>query len=157
MPDFDWRTETVLKGTVSRLQQWVRGDCACGAEDVLVYDTHGDETLMCADCSRRRAVANPRKETCDDCGAEGAWRDPITGANDFYCAQHHAARGQVFQNRWADAARVGRSLGIREKPKCAVADKGTDCKGEVKWRSADSMLLCNKHAGKQSKGPEWHQ
>lgn len=156
--EFDWQTETLLRGTVSRVQQWVRGDCPqCGAVDELVYDTYEDETLLCASCSRARSLANPRKETCDDCGAEGAWRDPISKSNSFYCAQHHAARGHVFQNRWADAARVGRRLGIREKPKCSLADYGTECKGEVKWRSNLKASACNKHAGKTSSGPEWHQ
>lgn len=148
--DFDWRTQTTLRGTVSRVGQWVRGDCKCGAADVLVYDTFDDPELLCADCSRARAKANPRVELCDSCGDGPAWRDPVTGKNDFYCAKCHGARGTVFQNRWADSARVGRVLGIRDKVVCDAAGYGTDCKGEIKWRGEFKKSLCNKHAGKVS-------
>lgn len=159
--DFDWRTETTLKGTVSRIGQWVRGTCSkCGQEDALLYDDYDDPTLLCNDCSHARIRARgQRNEQCDapDCDAPFAWRDPLSGKNEFFCAQHHAEHGTVFQNRWANSAREGRVLGLREKVKCALAGRGTDCKGEIKYRSAEKMSICNKHAGKTSSGPEWHQ
>lgn len=148
----DWRTTTQLKGTVSRLQQWVRGTCArCEDVDVLVYDTDYDATLLCAECSRKRSLDNPRVELCDDCGDEPAWRDPVSGKNEFFCAKCHGARGTIFQNRWANKARTGRTLGLREKPVCYAADI-TVCKGEVKPRGGEfkGKLVCNKHAGKKS-------
>lgn len=155
--DFDWRSETTLKGTVSRIARWVRGTCArCNAADELLYDTFDDPTLLCASCSRVRSRENPREELCDGCGNTPAWRDPLTGKNEFFCAKCHAERGAVFQNRWANKAREGRKLGLRERVKCQAEGRGTDCKGEIKWRSEHKMLLCNKHAGKTSAGPEWH-
>ena len=153
--DFDWRVETVLKGTVSRVEQWVRGDCQCGAVDVLLYDTFDDPTLFCASCARMRAKEHPRIERCDDCGRGPAWRDPITRANAFYCATCHGKRGTVFQNRWATAPRESKPLGVHPKAVCTAAGYGTECKGEVKPRGGQfkGRLLCNKHAGKQGVGP----
>lgn len=153
---------TYLRGTCSRVDRYVRGDCGCGERGTLVYD-HPDDTgdmpLVCAGCYRRAVAGRKHEEACDRCGATGAWRDPITGKNDFYCAQCHAKAGRVFQNRWAGAeARMGRVLGVHDKAVCFAADKGTECKGEIKPRSAfGGQLICNKHAGKQSSGPEWHQ
>lgn len=151
MPDldpetFDWRTQTTLKGTVSRLGQYVRGNCACGEEDVLVYDTYDDETLMCAGCSRVRSLANPRVELCDDCGAKHAWRDPIAeGGKVFRCGRCHARAGTVFQNRWSTAPRT-----IKTGMAKCDARGITECKGEIKWRGAHKRSLCNKHAGVKS-------
>jgi hypothetical protein len=56
-------------------------------------------------------------------------------------------------------AREPKRLGVREKAMCEAAGYGTDCKGEVKPRGGQfkGRLLCNKHAGKQSVGPEHHQ
>lgn len=157
--DFDWRTQTTLEGTVSRLGQWVRGDCACGEVDALLYDSYDDPTLVCASCYRRRAAGQKRTELCDACGAENAWRDPLTGRNEFFCAECHARNGTVFQNRWANKAREGRVLGLRERPTCSLAGYGTECRGEVKPRGGEHKQrpICNKHAGKTSSGPEWHQ
>jgi hypothetical protein len=150
---------TERRGTNFRESRIVQGECQkCGAKDELLFDADYDETLMCAACARVRAAANPRKEHCDKCGAEPAWRDPKTRKNEFFCATCHGRTGAVFVNRWADSVRresVG--LGLREKVECAAKDRGTECRGEVKWRSAHNMTLCNKHAGKQSVGPEWHQ
>lgn len=146
------------RGTSFRENRIVRGTCArCGEEDALLYDHETDPTLMCADCSRRRAKANPRKETCDECGREGAYRDPITRRNEFFCIECHAKHGTVFQNRWSQAPRISVPLGIHDKAVCEAADYGTECWGEIKWRGEYDKLLCNKHAGKQSSGPEWHQ
>lgn len=158
--DFDWQNETSLKGTVSRLGRYVRGQCevdGCPEDDALLYDSWDDSTLMCAPHSRRRAKDVKHVERCDKCGRENAWRDPLSGKNEFFCAQCHAENGTVFQNRWADRARVGRVLGLRERVKCEAAGYGSDCKGEIKYRSAQKMTLCNGHAGKKSAGPEWHQ
>lgn len=159
MPDaeaFDWRAETTRKGTVSRVGQFVRGDCACGAEDVLVYDSYDDDTLMCADCSRKRSLANPRVEVCDDCGESPAWRDPIAeGGKVFRCARCHGEAGTYLPNRWAPKSRMLNNTGV---PRAQCEMRGiTDCRGEIKYRSALRMQACNKHAGKESSGPEHHQ
>lgn len=151
--DFDWRTQTTLQGTVFRVAQIVRGTCGCGRENVLLYDTYEDPVLMCSDCSHfRAAAANKRQEICDECGTVPAWRDPITRRNEFFCATCHGRHGTVFANRWANKPRVStplRNSGIV----CAAKGYGTDCKGELKWRSAFNKTLCNKHAGKQGVGP----
>lgn len=152
--DFDWRTQTVLHGTVFRVGQIVRGQCeSCGSEDRLLYDSFDDPTLMCTDCSARRGkAAGKRLEICDECGTTPAWRDPITRKNEFFCRECHAKHGTVFQNRWANKARVSKPLrnsGI----KCAAKGYGHDCKGELKWRGGFNMILCNFHAGKKGVGP----
>lgn len=148
-------------GTLSRESRYVRGSCereGCPEQDdVLVYLIEAEDALVCADHARLYARQNPRREVCDTCGEENAWRDPLTRRNEFFCAKCHAANGTVFQNRWADKARESKGLGLREKPVCAFAGYGTECKGEIKWRSALDALSCNKHAGKKSAGPEWHQ
>lgn len=149
------------QGTVSREGVYVRGTCEEAPEghavDVLVYLIEPIDALVCADHARLWAKANPRKETCDGCGHEGAWRDPLTRRNEFFCAVCHANNGTVFQNRWALKARESEGLGMRAKPACSLAGYGTECKGEVKWRGSLNALACNKHAGKQSAGPEHHQ
>ncbi len=157
--DFDWHTETYSKGTVSRIGQWVRGDCPCGDEDALVYDAAWDETLLCASCSRKRSAAHVVIETCDECGGDHAWRDPLAPGNVMRCATCHGKSGKVVQNRWANSVRVGRTINPGAKPKCVAAGYGTDCKGEVKPRGGEfkGRQLCNKHAGKTSVGPEGHQ
>lgn len=153
--DFDWRTQTTLAGTVSRIGQYVRGDCACGETDTLVYDSYDDPTLMCAACARVRSNANPREEMCDSCGAGPAWRDPVTRKNEFFCARCHAANGTVFQNRWSPY-KARESKPIHDgapRAVCAMKGYGTECKGEVKWRGPLNMQACNKHAGKTGVGP----
>lgn len=147
------------EGTSSKDGRWVRGDCACGEVNALVYN-HPDDTqkLICAWCYREAVKGRKVVETCDECGVEGAWRDPLSGKNEFYCAQCHGKRGTVFQNRWSDTTREGRTLNLHPKAVCFAANKGTDCKGEIKPRSAfNGELICNKHAGKTSAGPEYHQ
>lgn len=155
--EFDLTKDTSLKGTVSRIGQYVRGECEkCHRTDELLYDRFDDPTLLCADCNRDRAkAAGKRQEICDEpgCGTQPAWRDPLTRKNEFFCAQCHAAHGTVFLNRWANKARESKPLrnsGIV----CAAKNYGTDCKGELKWRTAAGMILCNFHAGKKSAGPE---
>jgi hypothetical protein len=157
---FDWRTQTTRRGTVSRLQRYVRGDCewpeGCAEQEPLLYDSDADDLLLCVWHSRQRAKDNPRIERCDDCGQGPAWRDPLSGKNEFFCAACHGKRGAVFQNRWSTTVRTGRELNIHDKAKCELEGYGTECKGEVKWRGALDMLACNHHAGKKSAGPEWH-
>jgi hypothetical protein len=149
-------------GTISRLGQWVRGDCeveGCREADVLVYLVEETDVLVCAEHMREWMRANPPETLCDNDPAHGrAWRDPKTRKNEFFCAQCHGRNGKVFTNRWANAdPRATFVLGVREKVECAAAGYGTDCRGEVKWRNAFNKSLCNKHAGKQSVGPEHHQ
>lgn len=152
---FDWRTQTARLGTVSRIGRYVRGDCAwpagCTESDTLLYASDTDDTLLCVWHSRARAKdAPPRTESCDRCGHVGAWRDPLSGINEFKCATCHGKEGTAVTNRWSVGAREGRVLGMKDKAKCELAGYGTDCKGEVKWRGALDMEACNFHAGKKS-------
>ena len=156
--DFDWRTQTTLKGTVSRVGQWVRGDCqvdGCGERDVLLYDSHDDATLMCTTHSRARAQENPRVEMCDDCGESPAWRDPIAeGGKVFRCARCHGEKGTYLPNRWAPKSRLLNT----GTPRAQCSMRGiTECRGEIKWRGPLNAMACNKHAGRTSSGPEHHQ
>lgn len=145
-------------GTVSRTGQYVRGDCERPEPEghalgVLLYLIGEEDVLVCAEHYRRWAQTQKHVEVCDECGADFAWRDPLTRKNEFFCAKCHAKHGTVFANRWADKARQSTALGFREKVQCAAAGYGTDCKGEIKWRGAHNKSLCNRHAGKQGVGP----
>lgn len=147
-------------GTSFREDRIVRGECErCGEADALLYDHWSDEQLVCAGCQRVRAKEHPTPQACDRCGATGnVWRDPVTRKNEYLCERCHDP-AKHFQNRWAPTVREGATLGIHPKAVCAAAGYGTDCKGEVKPRGGQhkGMLLCNKHAGKKSAGPEYHQ
>lgn len=147
------------QGTVSRLGQYVRGDCeheGCPEKDAILYLIEEEDALVCADHKRRWIVEHPFEgELCDNDPAHGrGWRDPKTRQNVYLCAKCHGQSGRVFTNRWANAEpRETFVLGLRDKVECAAKDRGTECKGEVRWRSAHRMSLCNKHAGKQGVGP----
>lgn len=148
------------QGTSFRESRIVRGTCeSCGDADALLYDHWSDEQLVCAGCQRVRVIAHPTKQACDNCGATGnVWRDPIPRKNEYLCAKCHDPEA-MFQNRWANSVREGAVLNFHDKAVCAAKGYGTDCKGEIKPRGGKhrGMLLCNKHAGKTSSGPEWHQ
>lgn len=150
----DWRTETLLSGTCSRIGQWVRGDCSCGDRDVLVYDTDDETGLVCASCYRRWTKDHPLSQACDKCGATGnVWRDPVPRKNEYLCIKCHDPEA-LFQNRWANKVRESKPLHDgAPRAVCAAAGRGTDCKGEIKWRGAFKMQLCNKHAGVKGVGP----
>jgi predicted RNA-binding Zn-ribbon protein involved in translation (DUF1610 family) len=150
---FDWRTETYLTGTCSRVGQFVRGDCACGAADVLVYDTDGD-SLVCASCYRQWAHDREQKQACDKCGSEGnVWRDPVHRRNEYLCIKCHDPE-TLFQNRWANRVRESKPLNLgAPRAVCAARGRGSECKGEIKWRGSYKMQLCNKHAGVTGVGP----
>ena len=133
----------------------VRGACTrCGDEDVLLYDHPQDPALMCADCSRRRAKENPVPQACDNCGSTGnVWRDPVHRRNEYLCINCHDPES-LFQNRWANKVRESTPLNLgAPRAVCGLVDRGTECKGEIKWRSALGMQACNKHAGKPGVGP----
>lgn len=149
----------MTQGTVSREGLYVYGTCSvCGSSEVLVYETDAETGLVCASDYRIWSKRHPVVQACDDCGATGnVWRDPVSRKNEYYCATCHGNRGKVFTNRWSTYAREGYTLGIHDKAQCEAAGYGTECWGEVKWRGSDNRLLCNKHAGKQSAGPDWHQ
>lgn len=142
-----------LIGTDSREMRWVRGDCAaCGESNALVY-VCGDD-LRCAACTRLWVAENPTPQACDECGDTGnVWRDPLTRKNVYLCIKHHDPDA-LFQNRWADKVRKSEPLHAgAPRAQCAAKGRGTECKGEIKWRGAHKMELCNKHAGKQGVGP----
>lgn len=141
-----------LVGTDSREMRWVRDTCqACGDKDVLVYECAG--RLVCAADYRAYAEEHPTAQPCDACGATGnVWRDPLHRRNEYLCIKCHDPAA-LFQNRWADKVRKSERLGLREKVTCEAAGYGTDCKGEIKYRSGFRKSLCNKHAGKQGVGP----
>ncbi len=140
-----------MTGTVSRDGVYVRGRCEqCGDDDVLVYDAAG--TLVCAADYRTWARANPPQQACDECGAIGnVWRDPIPRKNEYKCVRCHTP-DSLFQNRWANKARFSTPIRPDKRAKCDASGV-TECKGEVKYRSAMRMSLCNKHAGKTGVGP----
>jgi hypothetical protein len=144
------------KGTSFAEDRIVKGDCEspeCGETDVLLYAYPSDDLLLCPGCARKRALANPTKQPCDNCGSTGnVWRDPVHRRNEYLCIKCHDPES-LFQNRWANKVRESKPLGMRARVTCALADRGTECKGEIKWRSALSMSVCNKHAGKPGVGP----
>ena len=82
---------------------------------------------------------------------ERVWRDPLHRRNEYLCIKCHDPDA-LFQNRWADKVRQSERLGLREKVVCDAAGI-TECRGEIKYRGAFKMSLCNKHAGKQGVGP----
>lgn len=138
-------------GSCSRTGQYVRGDCACGARDELVYDT--GESLVCASCYRRWAKAHPQKQACDKCGSTGnVWRDPIPRKNEYLCVRCHDPEA-LFVNRWANKVRESTPLGLRERVTCELAGYGTACKGEVRWVNALGYSVCNFHRGRKSANP----
>lgn len=153
-------TAVEADGTVSREQRYVRADCGCGEADTLVYgcDCGGVEALVCSWCMRSHVKEHKHEETCDVCGGGPAWRDPLAKEDAFKCAGCHVEAGSMVQNKWSVKAREGRVLGIHDKAKCSLAGI-TPCKGEVKPRGGafKQALVCNKHAGKASAGPDWHQ
>lgn len=81
------------EGTSFADERIVRGDCenaGCQETGVLLYSHSSDDALLCPDCSRRRARANPIPQTCDECGATGnVWRDPVHRRNEYLCINHH--------------------------------------------------------------------
>ena len=141
-------------GTDHRQKQIVAGTCErCTAPDQILYLQESSDKLVCASCYR--ATTTGHEQECDNCGSTGnVWRDPVHRRNEYLCIRCHDPE-HLFQNRWAAAGRVnqGWTLGLREKVQCALKDRGTECKGEVKWRSAMGMSACNKHAGKPGVGP----
>lgn len=140
-----------LVGTDSMIERWVRGTCqACGEEDALLYACAG--RLVCASDYRAYAVEHPTSQSCDRCGSTGnVWRDPLHRRNEYLCIKCHDPEA-LFQNRWANKVRESKPLNEWRKAVCDARGHGTECKGEVKYRSAHRMQLCNKHAGKQSAG-----
>lgn len=142
-----------MQGTDSRVGRYIRGICAvCNAVDVLVYETDEQTGLVCATDYRGWSKMHPARQPCDECGSmQGAWRDPISRKNEYLCSKCHGRRGKVFVNRWAPVVWESKPLGIHEKAKCLVNDG--NCRGEIKWRGGAQALLCNRHAGKEGKGP----
>jgi len=65
-----------------------------------VYDDYDDPELLCTDCSRVRAKANPRSEICDGCGTGFAWRpvraDTTVRAVNARSGQYDAAEGDLL-------------------------------------------------------------
>lgn len=141
-----------LVGTDSRVMRWVKGTCqACGDDDVLVYVCAG--RLVCAVDYRTYAAAHPTSQACDSCGSTGnVWRDPLHRRNEYLCIKCHDPEA-LFQNRWADKVRESKPINESRRAVCAARGRGTECKGETKWRGSFKMELCNKHAGKQGVGP----
>ena len=142
---------TKVKGTVSQLGVWVRGTCgACGEKDALLYEAA--DRLVCASDYRSWSAAHPTTQACDSCGSTGnVWRDPLHRRNEYLCIKCHDPEA-LFQNRWANKVRESLPINSARRAVCGVAGI-TDCRGEIKWRSAFNMELCNKHAGKQGVGP----
>ena len=151
----EWVREREPRGTDFLLGQIVRGECGdCHEDGLLLYDTPlpHEQRLVCNTCVR--LYPRDRRQPCDKCGARGnVWRDPIPRKNVYLCVQCHDPEA-MFVNRWANKARESKALGIRQRPACAAAGYGTDCKGEVRWDSKQRMSLCNFHRGRRSANPD---
>lgn len=144
------------RGTDFLFGQVVRGACGdCDALDVLLYDTPppAEQRLVCSGCVR--LYPHDCRQPCDTCGARGnVWRDPISRKNEYLCVRCHDPEA-LFQNRWANKAREGFVLGLRERPRCELAqyNPGTPCAGEVRYDSALRLQACNRHRGRKSANP----
>ncbi len=88
----------MTRGTVQRENIYVYDTCQlCNEQNALVYEA--GEQLLCANCSRKYAAANPRKQLCDRCGKEAnVLRDPSHRRNEYFCMQCHAETGFAPSN-----------------------------------------------------------
>lgn len=122
----------------------------CDTPGQLLYQLEPTDAalgLACASCCRRYGATVHRVTLCDTCGAPGAWRNPFTRRDEYFCANHHAASGDgVVLNKWFPRVSNPHSQGRRVQ--CAV--RSNDCRGEVKPRGPAAQLLCTRHAGKRS-------
>jgi hypothetical protein len=123
----------------------------CQSSEQLLYllePTDESLGLACPECIRKAERGINRTTPCDDCGKPGAWRDPKTRRNEYFCGVCHVKHNPqgVFLNRWFVRQSEPHSLG--RKVKCAVADN--NCRGEVKPSGPGAQLLCRRHAGKKS-------
>jgi hypothetical protein len=143
----------MTQGTVQREQIYVYDTCSlCGDANVLVYLL--DEQLICASDYRKIVSTRRQIQHCDNCGAEGAVRDPAHRRNEYLCWTCHDG----FQVRTSVVKRalaaINNSVLVKTKEKCYAAGYGTDCDTNIKPRSAwGGKMLCNKH-GKVPPKPE---
>lgn len=145
-----------LPGQVA-LREWVekradywarapRGTCeTCGATNELL----GDGDPRCAECRRR--TSNRRQGElsypCDQCGRDGAIRDPAHRRDEYLCLDCHKLNGYEPGERamvFKTAARVGVTHSLGRRIVCILSSSGTPCGGEVKQRS-NKGLICNRH------------
>jgi len=76
------------------------GPCAqCGDTNLAtIYDG------LCASCERKRVRNNPKRtQACDACGQSGAFRNPATRRNEYFCASCHAKTGEGVRLRPREA------------------------------------------------------
>jgi hypothetical protein len=137
----------------SRIAFWVdppRGQCeweaGCTETDAILHATD-DGTELCASHYRQQSVRDTAYP-CDNCGHKPAFRDPLARKNEMFCNDCHARNGYIPGERAMInkvTARVGVTHPMARHEKCILANKGTECAGEVKQRS-DRGVMCNKHA-----------
>ena len=146
----------MTRGTIQREHIYVRGNCeadACKETDTLIYEC-GDK-LFCAEHTRQYARQNPPQPVCDRCGAQrNVVRDPGHRRNEYLCFRCHEADG--FMPSDSVTGRTIKNLMQpilnRVKLECYAKNKGTECDGSLKPRSAwGGKILCNKHGHKPPK------
>jgi hypothetical protein len=144
------------KGTVQREQIYVYGTCErCHAENVLVYELN--DLLVCAHDYKKIVRNVDYKQPCDECGKEGAIRDPAHRRNEYLCISCHNKNGFTITNsivkRAVSMLGVSRSI-LSPSAACYAAGYGSSCDNNIKPRSAwGGKLLCNTH-GKTPPKPE---
>lgn len=86
------------RGTIQADKIYVRGTCeVCNEEDALIYEEAG--VLRCAEDTRKWMRANPRPQTCDNCGSvTGVVRDPSHGRNEYLCIACHQDNGVLIKD-----------------------------------------------------------
>lgn len=126
-----------------------RGVCAvdaCPEENPILY-TRADGLMTCAGHYRQLSVRGG-SYPCDVCGAEGAFRDPLPRLDEMLCLScHEKLRGYIPTERSMISViekREGFTHSQGTRAKCILADKSTDCAGQIKPRGKKGVM-CDKH------------
>lgn len=141
----------------ARLEYWANppwGRCSTegcpnSKEGVVVLLGQDDHT--CSDCQRKAANRHQAEMfyPCDICGADQAFRDPAHRRDEYLCAACHKRENDYEPSDRSmlskTQARVGVKHSMGRKIVCEAAGRGTDCKGEIKWRGSAKAHLCNRH------------
>ena len=105
---------------------------------------------LCAPCARVVAFSKPKAEfsyPCDNCGNDGAFRDPLHRKDEYLCEACHRRTGYSPGER-AMVSQIEVRQGFRHsqgrKETCIAAGRGTECKGQVKPRGKNGVM-CDFH------------
>jgi len=126
-----------------------RGHCGrkeCPDEDAILWEA-ADGVMVCGFHYRQQSNRD-RPYPCDECGREGAFRDPAHRRDEYKCHECHAKDGYVPGDRsmiTKIAARVGAVHSQGKRDPCVAAGYSTECKGQVKPRGKLGVL-CDFHA-----------